>query len=336
MELHCTQHAVLIALQRSIRRIRHTMEQQTDVDQMQKMLETGSQVSSSKRSQRSSRSSFSAAATRARAEAEAARVEVSYAEKEAAMMREKAHIEAEHQRSLAEAAQRKAEVEASLYVLQRQKTATVASAEAAIYEAAAEMEDEPNEYLSQIPPEDSARHTSEYVQTHSLVTHSQQRALVSQQLPVPSIQTESVQHNSVPAKVDDAFSGLYVNDKAPDDTQRADFSHYLPPPMSHTSTPRDYAHGTRQITDLTKHLVRRELVSAGLLQFDDRPENYWAWKMSFQDVTKDLSLTAREELDLLTKWLRPESSAQALRIRSVHVHNPTAGINMIWHQETKL
>lgn len=36
--------------------------------------------------------------------------------------------------------------------------------------------------------------------------------------------------------------------------------------------------------------------------------------------------------DLLTKWLGPESSTQAMRIRSVHVHNPTAGVNMIWQR----
>lgn len=43
---------------------------------------------------------------------------------------------------------------------------------------------------------------------------------------------------------------------------------------------------------------------------------------------RDLSLTAREELDLLVKWLRPESSQQAKRIRSVHVHNAALGVQM--------
>lgn len=34
-------------------------------------------------------------------------------------------------------------------------------------------------------------------------------------------------------------------------------------------------------TDLPKYLMRRELVSSVLLEFDDKPENYWAWKASF-------------------------------------------------------
>lgn len=46
---------------------------------------------------------------------------------------------------LAEAAQRKATLEAKLYVLQRESSATAASAEAAVYEAAAEIKAEPLE-----------------------------------------------------------------------------------------------------------------------------------------------------------------------------------------------
>ncbi|XP_033979973.1 uncharacterized protein LOC117477426 [Trematomus bernacchii] len=74
------------------------------------------------------------------------------------------------------------------------------------------------------------------------------------------------------------------------------------------------------------------MVSAGLLQFDDKPENYWSWKASFISATKDLNLTAREELDLMTKWLGPDSMQQAKRIRAVHVLNPAAGVNMIWQR----
>lgn len=85
-------------------------------------------------------------------------------------------------------------------------------------------------------------------------------------------------------------------------------------------------------TDLANYMVRKEMVSSGLMKFDDHPENYWAWKSSFQDVTKDLSLTAREELDLLTKWLGPKSSVQAKRLRSVHAHNPVAGVHMLWRR----
>lgn len=49
--------------------------------------------------------------------------------------------------------------------------------------------------------------------------------------------------------------------------------------------------------------MRRAVVTSGLTEFDDHPDNYWAWKSSFQSVIDELTLTSREELDLLIKWL---------------------------------
>lgn len=45
------------------------------------------------------------------------------------------------------------------------------------------------------------------------------------------------------------------------------------------------------------------MVSSGLMKFDDKPEKYWSWKVSFLSATKDLDLSAREELDLMTSSL---------------------------------
>jgi len=89
---------------------------------------------------------------------------------------------------------------------------------------------------------------------------------------------------------------------------------------------------TQGVQDVTKYLIRREMLSAGLLKFDDHPENYWAWKASFQSVIQDLNLSSREELDLIIKWLGEESTEQAKRIRSVHVFNPTAALNLVWQR----
>lgn len=70
-------------------------------------------------------------------------------------------------------------------------------------------------------------------------------------------------------------------------------------------------------------------MSASLLKFDNRPENYWSWKASFQNTTKDLNLSAREELALIVNWLGAEFLEQAKRILSVHVFNPTADLNLV-------
>lgn len=78
--------------------------------------------------------------------------------------------------------------------------------------------------------------------------------------------------------------------------------------------------------------MHREMVSSGLLRFDDQPENYWAWKTSFQTAVWDLNLLPQEELDLLAKWLGPQSAAQARRIRAAYIHNRGAGLNMVWQR----
>lgn len=83
-----------------------------------------------------------------------------------------------------------------------------------------------------------------------------------------------------------------------DDFKPSQPFHILSFPMYNTSPSNAVAE-----TDLGKYLMRRELVSSGLMKFEDKPEDYWAWKASFISSTDDLKLSAREELDLLCKWL---------------------------------
>ncbi|KAI3372121.1 hypothetical protein L3Q82_006974 [Scortum barcoo] len=89
---------------------------------------------------------------------------------------------------------------------------------------------------------------------------------------------------------------------------------------------------TTGMSDIARYFVRRELVSSGLTQFNDRPENYWAWKSSYINATRELNLNASEELDLLTKWLGRESSEHIRRIRSVHVATPAVGLQLVWER----
>ncbi|KAI3374199.1 hypothetical protein L3Q82_006053 [Scortum barcoo] len=86
------------------------------------------------------------------------------------------------------------------------------------------------------------------------------------------------------------------------------------------------------MSDIARYFVRQELVSSGLTQFNDRPENYWAWKSSYINATRELNLNASEELDLLTKWLGRESSEHVRRIRSVHVATPAVGLQLVWER----
>ncbi len=296
------------------------MDPDKDAETAQRCVETRSQVSGSRYSSRSSRSSATSAAVRARAKAEAARAEVSYAEKEAKIMKEKA------------------ELEANLHVLQKQRAADAASAEAAVYEAAVESEEQLKDF-SELAIQDAAQRTNEYVETHS-VTQENQEQVHMQSI---SQASQQVPGSTCPQFTPGAprFLHLYQSNTVQVSTPKVSVrdskgygapqhsTHYANSPESSL---RDYPMRPLETTDLTRHLIRRELVSSGLLTFDDCPENYWAWKTSFQSVTRDFNLTAREELDMLVKWLGPESSQQAKRIRSVHAHNPALGVQMAWHR----
>lgn len=90
------------------------------------------------------------------------------------------------------------------------------------------------------------------------------------------------------------------------------------------------------MTDFVQYLARRELVTTGLIQFDDHPESFRAWQSSFNNAIRGLSLSASEELDLLTKWLGKESSRHVRTIRQVHVNDPNAALSNAWSRLIKL
>lgn len=90
--------------------------------------------------------------------------------------------------------------------------------------------------------------------------------------------------------------------------------------QSFSSTPPN-PQQTSTVNDMAKYLMRHKLVSATLQTFDDDPQNYRSWKSSFLNVTKDLYLSPKEELDLLVKWLGPKSNQQAKRISAAQIND---------------
>lgn len=78
----------------------------------------------------------------------------------------------------------------------------------------------------------------------------------------------------------------------------------LPSPAPHTALPNhspDLNEHSSPTADLAKFIVRSQLVSTGLTKFDDRAENYWAWKASFCNTIDNIGLTVGEETNLLIK-----------------------------------
>ncbi|XP_073668774.1 uncharacterized protein [Paramisgurnus dabryanus] len=116
-------------------------------------------------------------------------------------------------------------------------------------------------------------------------------------------------------------------------------AHSYPQVKSYAATPSQHVQFrastpdvNQSVSDLVRFMARREIVSTSLLAFNDCPENYSAWKASFLTAIRDLNLTAKEEMDLLVKWLGADSREQAKRIRAVHVKNLDRGLQMIWER----
>jgi hypothetical protein len=59
---------------------------------------------------------------------------------------------------------------------------------------------------------------------------------------------------------------------------------------------------------VTKMMARKDIVLSRLINYNDSPIQYLSWKQTFKAVIEELSVTPAEELDLLIKWLGPDSA----------------------------
>ncbi|KAK5853507.1 hypothetical protein PBY51_014653 [Eleginops maclovinus] len=245
------------------------------------------------------------------------------------MIRQKAEVEASALRN-------KAELEASLHVLTTQKMAAAAEAEAAAYEEEEVESGEKHEPYVPGKPLNASERAGNYVQQHSDMFGRQPapptHAPLHSYRPVAHAAEPAAHHSPTPliSKMKQEQSSPYKSPMMP--PQPPPHKGFLPIPQPYPSLHRGPSSEPQPAQDLAKYLMRREMVSSGLLHFDDRPEHFWSWKASFLSATQDLNLTPREELDLLVKWLGADSAEQAQRIRSVRVFDPAAGLRMVWQR----
>ncbi|CAJ0962816.1 unnamed protein product [Ranitomeya imitator] len=114
------------------------------------------------------------------------------------------------------------------------------------------------------------------------------------------------------------------------------------PRTIHPSMPHSlYARGAPQANTVTRSegsdmsefarfMVSRELISTSLSKFDDRAENYRAWKATFKAIIADLNLSA--ELYLMVIWLGPESTNHIKSLRTVYVGQAEASLAAAWQR----
>ncbi|XP_069809647.1 uncharacterized protein [Dendropsophus ebraccatus] len=346
--------------------------------------ETTSCISeSTRRSKRTSRSRSSKYSTlseqliKARAEAEATKIQATFAQKraelEAAAAQKKAEMEADAAQKKAaketDTARRKAEIEA----LQKQCEHATAMARLKVLERAASGSERDSVALSGMDAEDPLKRTRDYVLSqNSADISSQQQHIIPSAIPQnqdqyntlpvhhPDTSLRIINHGPTPlqahhrstqvqAKMPNPNNGLasYQATGKPMDSKpppglNAYAASFTPVFLSPNSG--DNVASTTQpalpcpssertdMSEFARYMLRRELTKTGLTRFDDQPENYRGWKCAFRTAISDLGITAAEELDLLIRWLGPQSTERIKRLRSVHIGNPAAGLTSAWER----
>ena len=288
-------------------------------------------------------SSTGSAAAKARARAEAAKTRLTYAQKEVSLKMEKAQLEA------------------SIELLQCEKEAATATEEAEVLEAAvqSQMDEQSNGHvLDDLPSLESSHRTERYVMAQSKFVKKEiteiQEPPSADKPPANTVDPPCVTHLS---HTDPADCGPPPETKTR--SKQPAYDHHLPapplllphPPLDNrdrnhnwtqqkprdsyhdpTSDSRPSGHNDGNISEFVRYFARREIVATGLLQFNDKPQNYRAWKRSFENTVRGLDLTASEEMDLLFKWLGKESAEHVEQIRAIHINRPDAGLKMTWER----
>lgn len=178
----------------------------------------------------------------------------------------------------------RAKLDAELEILQHEKEAAAAEAQAVVLEAAAEQNG--GVYSRTPPPLDIAQRTQGYV--------AEQASLHAMELlpPAPFVSGDLRRRGSSHAGPE-----LHTNATGCLSTSQAD--QRPPPPI-----PAPPNSGV-ELAGVIRYLCRRDLVSTGLTTFDDQPDSYRAWKSSFKGVIRTSIYLLRKSLTCgLNGWVQ--------------------------------
>ncbi|XP_033745498.1 uncharacterized protein LOC117331014 [Pecten maximus] len=84
------------------------------------------------------------------------------------------------------------------------------------------------------------------------------------------------------------------------------------------------------VHELTKYIMRKDITMQRLSSFSDKAEAFLMWKTTFRSVLDDLNVTDLEEIDLLIKYLGPDSRRHAESLRIANAADPKRALEKIW------
>ena len=329
----------------------------------QRSVSTGNSRASDSKTNRSSKASsrLSAALALSRAKAEAAKAKLEFAELEAGLKKKQAQLTEEENLTKVNATRKKAELDADLELLFQKKEAAAAAAEAQVLET---YEEDPHDTCSlfetalNLSEADPVSRTQEYVRQQTEFNKGMKQASFNPEQ-VFKIEGDTIElaqttsgakpfGPSHPSSSGPTNMPLYLNPasgprmpvhstldanaplfgyKGTSDAKKAG-------QVPHNGGFRESGAVESQTvaSELTRFLLKKDLLLSRLSRFNDRPESYAVWKASFQSIMGELSVTPFEEMDLLVKWLGPESSKHALSIRTSNASHPDRGLRRIWER----
>lgn len=86
------------------------------------------------------------------------------------------------------------------------------------------------------------------------------------------------------------------------------------------------------VQSLSAVFLRKDLMLNRLTSYDEDPATYLMWANSFKAVARDLGASPVEELDLLAKYLGPESSKLVIAVRKSNPTNPAKALRLLWER----
>ncbi|XP_055999043.1 uncharacterized protein LOC130047684 [Ostrea edulis] len=193
----------------------------------------------------------------------------------------------------------KSKIEGQIQILEQTQSAAIADAEARVFEEAeSENNSVRNSFLDELPS-DRHKRVTDYVDSVSqdrglsLDTHVNPR--IAQTIP----------------------KDYYYNDVSSVPHRNEHFRSELQPQEN-------------SMESVSRFLLRKKVLLSRFKKFNDEPEAYNAWKLNFTSIVSDLQISAFEELQLLVRWLGPESSRHAADIQQANAENPYEGLRQIW------
>ncbi|XP_061170421.1 uncharacterized protein LOC133179742 [Saccostrea echinata] len=248
---------------------------------------------------------------RKRAKAEAAKVSLEFAIQEAELRKDQARLIEKHlleeATAKAAAARKKAEIDAELELLTLKRKAAETKTEADFLESEHSRSSSKHSSIHSLPKDDPMLRTEKYIDQLSKDTEDKIRESEISKLEVQHVNAVCTNPNT----------------KDPPDRHCYMLNPEAPPYVPNPYTPA---------SDFTKFLLKKDLLLTRLVNFNDRPESFASWKSSFQTVMRELGVNPNEEIDLLVKWLGPDSQKHALTLKMANISNPERGLHRIWNR----